>query len=55
MLLLDKVVSYDHNIVGVVLHIFLVVDIDPVQLPLANNFHNLVLDNHLFEHRVVNM
>ena len=52
---LDKVVSYDHNIVGAGLHIFLVVDIDLGQLSLANNVLNLVLDNHLIEYRVVGM
>ena len=55
VLVLDKVVSYSHHIVGAVLHIFLVVDIALGQLPLANNFHNLVLDKHLVEHRFVSM
>ena len=50
-----KVVSYDHHIVGEVLHIFLVVDITLGQLPLANNVQDLALNNHLFEHRVVSM
>ena len=52
---LDKVVSYDHNIVGAGLHIVLVVDIDLGQISLANNVLNLVLNNHLFEYRVVGM
>ena len=55
LLVLDKVVSYEHHIVGVVLHIFLVVDIFIEHLPLANNIHDLVLNNHLFKHRVVGM
>ena len=54
-MVLDKVGSYDHHIVGVFLQIFPVVDISLGQPPLANNVHNLVLDNHLFEHRVVGM
>ena len=54
-MVLDKVGSYDHHIVGVVLQIFPVVDISLGQLPLANNIHDLVLDNHLFENRVVGM
>ena len=51
----DKVVSYDHHIVRAVLHIFLVVDIALGKLPLANNVHNLALNNHLLEHRVVSI
>ena len=52
LLVLDKVVRYNHHIVGAVLHIVLVVDIALGQLSLANNVHDLVLDNHIFEHRV---
>ena len=55
VLVLDKVVRYHHHIVGEVLHIVLVVHIALGQLPLANNVHNLVLNKHLFEHRVVGM
>ena len=55
VLVLDKVVRYDHHIVGAVLHIVLFVDFALGQLPFSNNFHNLVLDNHLFVHRVVGM
>ena len=55
VLVLDKVASYDHHIVVVVLYIVLVVDVALGQLPLANNIHDLVLDNHLFENRVVGM
>ena len=55
VLVLDKVVSYDYHIFWAVLHIFLVVDIALNQLPLANNIHDLILDIHLFEHRVVGM
>ena len=54
-LVLDKVVSYDHHIVRSVLYIFLVVDIALVNLPLANNVHDLVLDNHLSKYRVFGM
>ena len=50
-----KVVSYNHHIFGEVLHIVLVVYISLGHLPLANNVHDLVLDNHLFEHRVIGM
>ena len=55
VLVFDKVVSYDHHIFLAVLHIVLVVDIDFRQLPLENNVHDFVLDNYLFEHRVVGM
>ena len=55
VLVIDKVVIYDHHIVGAVLHIFLVVDIALGQPPLENKVHDLVLDNHLFEHRVFSM
>ena len=55
VMVFDKVLSYDHHIVGSVLHILLVVDIALGQIPLANNVHNLVLDNHLVDHRVVGM
>ena len=55
VLVLDKVVSYDHHIVGDVFNIVFVVDIVLGQLPLANNVHDLFLDNPLFEHRVVGM
>ena len=55
VIVIDKVVSYDHHIVGAVLHILPVVDISLGQLPLVNNVHDLVLDNHIFEHRVVGM
>ena len=55
MLVLDKVVSYDRHIVGGDLHIVLVVDISLGQPPLVNDVHDLVLDNHLFEYRVVGM
>ena len=55
VVVLDKVVIYDHHIVGEVLHIFPVVDITIGQTPLVNNVHDLILDNHLFEHRVVRM
>ena len=51
--MLDKVVSYNHHIVVEVLHIVFVFDIALGQLPLANNVHDLVLDNHIFDHRVV--
>ena len=55
LVVLDKVVSYDPLIVGSVLHNFYVVDIALGSPPLANNVHDLALDNHLFEHRVVVM
>ena len=40
---------------GAVFHIVPVVDISLGQLSLANNVHDLVLNNHLFEHRVFSM
>ena len=49
----DRVVSYDTNIFGLVLHIVPVVDIALGAPPSANIIHYLALDNHLFEHRVV--
>ena len=52
-MVIDKVVSYDIHIVGSVLHIVPVVDIALGPPPLVNNVHDLALDNHLFEHRVV--
>ena len=55
VLVIDKFLSYDHKIVGEILHIFLVVGNALGQLPLVNNVHDLVLNNHLFEHRVVGM
>ena len=55
VMVLDKVVNYDHHIVGEVLHIFPVVDVALGAPLLANNFHDLSLDNHLFENRVVGM
>ena len=53
VMVLDKVVNYDHHIVGAVLHIVPIVDIALGPPPLANNFHDLTLDYHLFIHRVV--
>ena len=55
VMVLDKVVNYDHYIVGAVLHIVPGVDIALGPPPLANKFHELALNNHLFEHRVVGM
>ena len=55
VLVIDKVVSYDHHIFRVILHVVLVFDVALGQLPLVNNVHDLVLDNHLFEHRVFSM
>ena len=52
-MVLDKFLIYDQHIVREVLHIVPVVDIALGKLPLENNVHDLVLDNHLFEHRVV--
>ena len=52
-MVLDKVGNYNHNFVRAVLHISPVVDISLCPPPLANNVHDLALDNHLFEHRVV--
>ena len=53
VIVLDKVVSYDPHIFGSVLHNVPVVDISLGPPPLVNNVHDLALDNHLFEHRVV--
>ena len=55
VMMLDKVVNYKHHIFGAVFHIVHVVYIALGPLLLANNVHNLALDNHLFEHRVVGM
>ena len=55
VMVLGKVVSYDPHIVVLVLHTVPVVDIDFGPLPLANNVHNLALNIHLFDHRVVGM
>ena len=55
VIVLDKVVSYDNHIVGEVLHIVPVVDIALGPPPLANNVHNLALNNHLIEHRIFGM
>ena len=55
MVVLGKVVSYYPHIVLSVLHNVPVVDIALGTPPLANNAHNLALDIHLFEHRVVGM
>ena len=55
VMVLDKIVSYDPHIVGSVLHNVPVVDIDLGPPPLANNVHNLALNNYIFEHRVVGM
>ena len=55
VLVLDKVVRHNHHIVGAVLHIVRVVDTSLWKTPLASNVHDLVLDKHLFEHRVVGM
>ena len=55
VMVLDKVVSYDPHIFGLVLNIVPVSDIALGPPPLANNVHDLSLDNHLFEHRVVSM
>ena len=54
VMVLDKVVIYNPHIVGLVLHNVTVVGI-ALGPPLANNVHDLVLDNHLFENRVVGM
>ena len=55
VMVLDKVVSYDPHIFGSVLHNVHVVYIALGLPPLAFNIHDLALDNHLFEHRVVGM
>ena len=48
VMLLDKFVIYYPHIVGLVLHNVHVVDISLGPHPLANNAHDLTLDNHLF-------
>ena len=40
---------------GAVLHIFPVVNISLGPPPLADNVHNLAIDNHCFENRVLSM
>ena len=55
VMVLDKVVNYNHHIFGEVLHIVPVVDIYLGPPPLENNVHDLALNKHLFEHRVVGM
>ena len=55
VMVLDKVVSYDPHIFGLVLNIFPVSNIALGPPPLANNVRDLALDNHLFENRVVGM
>ena len=54
-MVLSKVVSYDPHIFVSVLHNVPVVDIALGPPPLANNVHDLALDIHFFEHRVVGM
>ena len=53
VMVLGKVISYDHHIFGLVLHNVPVVYISLWPPPLENNVHNLALNIHLFEHRVV--
>ena len=48
VMVLDKVVNYNHHIVGAVLHIVPVVYIALGTPPSRNNVNNLTLDNHLF-------
>ena len=55
VMVLGKVVSYDPHTIGSVLHNFPAVDIALRPPPLANNVHDLALDIHFFEHRVVGM
>ena len=55
VMVLGKFLRYDPHIVGSVLHNVLVVDIALGPPPLVNNVHDLALDNHIFEHRVVGM
>ena len=55
VMVIGKVVSYNPHIVLLVLHNFSVVDIALGTPPLANNVHDLALNIHLFEHRVVGM
>ena len=54
-MVLYNVLSYDPHIVGSVLNNVRVVCISLGPLPLVNIVHDLDLDNHLFEHRVVGM
>ena len=53
VMVLDKVVSYNPHIFGLVLQNVPVVYISLWPPPLENNVHNLALNIHLFEHRVV--
>ena len=53
VMVLDKVVNYDHHIFEAFLLIVPVIDIALGPPPLENNVHCLALDNHLFDHRVV--
>ena len=55
MVVIDKVVSYDLHIVGLVLHNVPVVDIALGTPLLANIVHDLALDIHLFDHRFFGM
>ena len=55
VMMLDKVVNYDHHIVGAVFHIVHVLYIALGPPPLVNNIHELSLNNHLFQHRFVGM
>ena len=55
VVVLGKFVSYDPHIVLSVLHNVPVVDIALGAPPLVNNVHDLALNIHLFEHRVVGM
>ena len=54
-MVLGKFVRYDPHIVGSVLHNFPVSGISLGPPPLANNVHDIALDIHLFENRVVGM
>ena len=54
-MVLGMVVSYDPHIFVAVLHTVPVLDIFLGPPPLANTVHNLALDIHIFEHRVVGM
>ena len=49
VMVIDKVLSYDFHIVGLVLHNIPVVDIALGPPPLSNNAHDLVHDVHIFE------
>ena len=55
VMVLGKFVIYDPHIVVSVLHNVPVVDIALGPPPLANNVHDLTLNIHIFEHRVVGM